>query len=246
MESKRRKIKMEKYQEYFNTYCVEDKDVVVTISKVAEQALKLKFNMDFEGDDNTCPLVAVMFAKIYESFMSDICDMKSKFDTYELNIANRLAIGFKTTTDEDDEKMGNFMVYITPLMTTFNETKSQPSTSTAVELSTQWVTENIIEQPEMNRKLAINAVNKLKDIDIVIANSVLIHPIFIVVYEAIVNTLKKRRAENDEFEYEINFMSCFYIGARESDEGDDIIYIRPNIEAKLAFKDDEKASSKYE
>ena len=41
-------------------------------------------------------------------------------------------------------------------------------------------------------------------------------------------------------------MSCFYIGARESDDDIDDIYIRPNIEAKLKLKNDTAASSKYE
>jgi hypothetical protein len=84
------------------------------------------------------------------------------------------------------------------------------------------------------------------DLDVNLSTADMVMPIFITTYETLVNYLSIKRREEDKFEKEINFISCFYITARESDGPDDIIDIRPNINAKLTLKNDAGASSKYE
>ena len=88
-------------------------------------------------------------------------------------------------------------------------------------------------------------MEKMKSLDIMLASSEFVIPIFITIYDTVVNYLKIRRSELGTFEYEINFISCFNIKAMEGDEND-IIAIRPNIEAKLELKNDAVASSKFE
>jgi len=138
------------------------------------------------------------------------------------------------------------MVSIRHLNSNKKNEESDDPTAKSTERAVQWNTENIIAQPELLRKISIEAVDELKQIDVSIGSSELIMPIFVTVYEAIVNYLKIKRRENDSIEFEITFMSCFYIGARESEDEVDDIYIRPNIESKLKLKNDTKASSKYE
>ena len=85
----------------------------------------------------------------------------------------------------------------------------------------------------------------MKSIQVNIGISELIMPIFITVYECTVNYVRIKRQELKEFEFEINFISCFHIGCMETEDGSSI-YIRPNIEAKLLMKDDQAATSIHE
>jgi hypothetical protein len=154
--------------------------------------------------------------------------------------------GYSTTEDDDDEKQANFMICIEDLGFEPRRYETEDSIKSSNELCAAWNSDNIIDQPEIIKKISETALKILKsDIDIEFNSSELVMPIFVTIYETLVSMLKTHRREIDEFEFEINFMSCFFIGARES-EFEDIIYIRPNIESKLRLKNDSLASAKYE
>jgi hypothetical protein len=192
-------------------------------------------------------MLAAVFSKIYDAFIITLKRLESEYSSFEINVANRLVIGYDTTNDENDEKAGNFMIFIRHLNSNMKDEKIEDPSAKSYERAVQWNAENIIQQPEIIRKIAIEGVEQLKQIDIQIGTEELIIPIFISVYEAIINYIKVRRRELDDFEYEINFMSCFYIGCRESkDDLADDVYIRPSISSKLALKDDSKATAKYD
>ena len=116
----------------------------------------------------------------------------------------------------------------------------------AIELAVQWNTDNILEQPKIIKDISAKAKDKCEKLDIYLVSSECIMPIFITTYENIINYIKIKRKELDKFEYEINFASVFYIGARESEEDTADIYIRPNIESKLKLKNDLIATAKHE
>lgn len=232
----------EKYLSYYDEFAKEDQEHIVTICETASKTIWERFHARFDDPK----LLAATFSKIYSAFINALESMESEHPTMSINICGRLEIGYTTNENEDDEKLGNFMVFIRDLNSEKRNENATDPTLKAVELATLWNVDNIIENPGILRKIAVDACDMLKTIDVNIGSSELVMPIFVTVYEAIVNYLKIRRHEKNDFEFEINFMSCFFIGARESDDDIDTIYIRPNIEAKLQLKNDTAASSKYE
>jgi hypothetical protein len=150
--------------------------------------------------------------------------------------------------EDDDEKEGNFMVYIRHLnsMNTSMDNASDNANLKALELAVQWNTDNIIDQPTIIKDISAKAKDKCEKLDIYLVSSECIMPIFITIYENIINYIKIKRQELDKFEFEVNFASVFYIGARESEDDTCDIYIRPNIESKLKLKNDLIATAKHE
>ena len=234
---------MEKYKEYFNEFAREDVQEILDICGTADKLINERFHANIGEPE----LVAVIFSKIYTTILNKLESLEKEYADFKINICDRLEIGYSTKQDEDDEKQGNFMVFIRHLnKDKKNDGASDPQANT-VERAVQWNTENIVKQPELSSTISVEALETLKSIGINIGLSELIFPIFVTVYEEIVNYITIKRRETNEFEYEINFISCFFIGIREGlDDEDDVIYIRPNIEAKLQLKNDVAASSKYE
>ena len=233
---------MDKFESYFNEYAVENQEDIITICESASITIWDRFRTRFDDPR----LLAAISSKIYLAFMSTLKKLQKEYSSFNINICDRLEIGYNNKEDEEDEKVGNYNVYVRHLNNTKKSNEADDPTATPTERAVQWNTENVIDQPTVLRDISIVASESLKDIDINLATSELILPIFITVYEALVNFLKIKRRETDNFEYEINFMSCFTIGARETEDDFDQIYIIPPIEKKLDIKDDTIATSKHE
>lgn len=232
----------QKYVDYFNQNVVEDQQDVITICESASITIWDRFRIRFDDPR----LLASVTSKIYNTIVAKLLSLKKDYSSFTINICDRLEMGYNTKEDEDDEKVGNYNVFVRHLNNTKKNNEIDDPTAKPIERAVQWNTENVIEQPELIRKISIDASDALKEIDVNTATSELIMPIFITVYESLINFLKIKRRETDQFEYEINFISCFYIGARETDSDADDIYIRPSIDKKLGIKDDTAASAKYE
>lgn len=233
-----------KYMNYYNENAYEDTDHLLTICDTAANQIYQKFKLDFRQKPE---LLASVFGKIFETFLKKLEELESNnYSDYEINVCNRLLIGFTTNANDDDEKAGNFMIYIRHLNSNKKNEEVDDFDMKASERAVQWNTENITTQTEIIKQISIAAIKNLETIEVQLQNSECIMPIFILVYEAIVNYLKIARREADQFEFEINFFSCFFIGARESEDGIDDIYIRPNIDSKLRLKNDAKATAPLE
>lgn len=236
------------YVDYFNENVVEDRDEIVTICETAGKQLLEKFSLNFNDPETNKPnpmLVASCFAKIFDAFLISLEKLEKQYSAFEINVCGRFVIGYSTNQDDDDEKQGNFMVYIRHLNNSKKNDDNDDPSMNAKEKCVQWNAENITEQSELIKSISIEAITTLQEIDLVLASSECIMPIFVTVYEAIVNHLKIVRREMELFEHEINFVSCFFIGVREGEDNDDI-FIRPNIESKLRLKNDSLATTKYE
>ena len=232
----------EKYLDYFEMICPEDQEDVLTILTAATQELFNKFGIDFTDPK----LLGVTWQRIFYTIVHKLEDYKTKYSNYAINFCDRLVIGYDTKEDEDDEKQGNFMIYIQHLNSNKKDDEKMESTDTAVERSVQWNTENVKSCSKEIKDISSAALLSLKDIDVTIGSSEPIMPIFIKTYEALVKYISIKRGETKSYEYEINFLSCFYIEAIETDDGIDAISVRPSIDNKLLLKDDLKASSKNE
>ena len=236
--------KNEKYIEYFNERCVEDREHIETICRTAASIIYKRFKANFDDD---AILVGSTFSKIFEVCIKQLMTFHEKYSEFKINLFNRLEIGYDNNNDEENEKVGNFMIFLIPLSIDKKDDSVLDPDAKAAQLATEWLSQNSINTPKTLSKISVDALDALKDIDINIGISELIFPIFITVYETLVNYIKIKRKETNEFEFEINFLSCFSIGFRESaeDETGDI-YIRPSIGLKLDFKSDHKASAPEE
>lgn len=227
-----------KYEEYFKANCSEDEEDILEICGMACKRLEA-YNVKFDD----YKILGAFFCKVYDSILTSLEKLEKSYSSFEINFCNRFLIGFTTTEDDDDEKTGNFMIYIrhNKIDKKDYEFKENPPVSNFV----TWTMDNLTNQVELISKIASEAITSLKDINLSLGSTDAVIVIFTLTYEAIVEYLTTKRRVVDDFEYEINFLNCFFIGAREGEESDDI-YIRPNIESKLRLKNDSIASAKYE
>ena len=228
------------YIDVYTNNVVEDADDILQVLDVTSKIIKDKFKISL--DDHR--ILGAMFRETYMSFLRKLKELEKSYSNYTITVADRFSIGYTTTDSQDDEKQGNFMVFIEDHMNT-KKNNDPEFTSSAKERVVQWCIDNITVQPDIINSVAMDALDNLKKIDIVLASSDFVIPIFITIYDTLVNYLQIKRSESNKFEYEINFISCFNIKAMEGEKGD-IIAIRPNIEAKLELKNDAVASSKFE
>lgn len=239
----------QKYVDYFNENATEDIDDILMVSKIASELLTDKMNLRFVNPETNKPdprMLASIFSKIYEGILISLEKYEREYSDFELNICSRLLIGYTTSVSDEDEKEGNFMIYLRHLNNTKKLEDFDDPSLTPAERAVQWNQENIIDQKDTMKTISVQALKCLEEIDFKIADYELILPIFTFVYESLVGYLKTRRRENNDYEYEINFMNCFFIGVREAEDGVDDVYIRPTIDSKLRMKNDSLASSKYE
>lgn len=230
----------EKYLNDYNEFVVEDEEHIIPICSSAIKILYEKFKVPLSDPK----LIAVIVERTYKVIINTLKSYESKLSEFKINICDRLEIGYTTNTSEDDEKQGNYMIYMNHLNKSVKDNVNEDAT-TPTERITQWNIENVITQPGIIREISNAVIEDLKSIDVHIGISELVMPIFITVYEATVNYVRIKRQELGEFEFEINFISCFHIGCMETEDGSSI-YIRPNIEAKLLMKDDQAATSIHE
>ena len=115
-------------------------------------------------------------------------------------------------------------------------------TITNIERIVQWNAENVIENPALIRTMTIDAVKALRDVDIHLANNEIIMPIFIIFYESIINYIKIRRREKDEFELSVNLIWFEAICREGEEDGKDEFTLIPSIASKLLLKNDSKAT----
>ena len=234
----------EKYIKYFEEFVTEDKEDVITICEAASKIIYDRFKLKLNAE-----LLATIYSSTYYSILGELKELEKEYKDvgFHINIADRLEIGYSTTSDEDDEKQGNFQIYVRHLNSTKKNDDIADEDARTEERAVIWNATNIKEQPELLKKIAIRAKNDLeKNLEIVIGSSELILPMFISTYEALIVYLTTKRRELDEFAYEINFCSCFEIGARETEDDLDEIYVTPSIASKLTLKDDASASAKFE
>jgi hypothetical protein len=238
------KMATEKYEKYFDEICKEDVNDVLTICSAASQIIYEKFKIKLDDPKIT----ATIFSNTYEAILDYLESLEKDYSEFKIDICNRFVIGYSTNESEEDEKEGNFMIYIRHKnsLNTSMDNAADNANLKALDLAVQWNTDNVIEQPKIIRDIAAKAKDKCERMDIYLVSSECIMPIFITVYENIINYIKIRRKELDKFEFEINFASVFYIGAREAENDDCDIYIRPNIESKLKLKNDLIATAKHE
>jgi hypothetical protein len=246
IEEVKKPVDKEKWVTYYEENIKEDIEDIEMIAKSANEVIRRNF--DIEIEDNR--LTTVIFLKTFESIIKKLKEKERDYNSFKINLANRLEVGYTNNNNDDDEKSGNFMIYMKHLHDASKSESTDDPTAGAAEKTVNWNTENIQEQPEIIRKISLMTAEALRAIEIQLSNGEIVMPIFITYYEAIVNYLHIRRRELDEFEIVINYVWVKFVCREAADEEDekegkigDTILLAPTIASKLALKDDASASS---
>lgn len=242
-----KQVKMQKYELYWEEHAPEDEDELKTICESAAIEIHelFKLNLINEKRGLDARIVGCIFSKIFDAIIEQLQKLEEQYTDFELDIVQRFTIGYDTNENDNDEKEGNFMIYMRDLNCEVRTEITDSLDASSLERVVSWNTQNLKDKIDMHRNIAIAALKKIADdLDIVLSSEEYIWPIFITTYEALIKYLRSRIAELQVPSLEINFISCFWAGILESEDGLGKIYIRPNINSKLKLKNDEKASSK--
>lgn len=212
------------------------------IGNIAHQRISddLNIYMSREGENDHYSMPISVYGVIFESICDAIKDQRSSHNKFEVSIADRLIIGYSSTSDEDDEKSGNFMVYLKHKDKTIVEGGVDDNEIDPITLATRWNAANVNEHSELLKTISKNSKESISnDLDIILASSEQIIPIFCIIHESIVSYCKIKFAEMEKNSFELNIAGLYIIGIEiEDDTDDEVIYFEPSISLKLKFKDD--------
>ena len=235
----------------YEDYVVEDEEFVEEVGRTAVENIFNDFNINFSGNDRDdgYKMPIMIFIKTFEQIIAELQSHRTTMSSFEINIADRLVIGYSNNNGEllDDEKQGNFMIYVQDLGHYIAPDDEMHLGGSSREYISAWNQENMVKQPETLNRIAAKTTKVLaKELDIQLLNHEFVFPIFITVYDTLVNIIKVTRRELKEDDLMVNFCNCFLIRAMEQDSGVDKIIITPSIESKMALKSDMIATSIYE
>ena len=235
----------------FDEYGYEDVPDIALVCKTAGNMLYDRFRINITRPEDPFfhyyKMTAMIFIYTYQAIVNYLMEKREKNASYQINIANRLSIGFTNSDCDEDEKNGNFMIFIRDIPNyVVKEDDGTKSQSHSREYIRNWNQENMIENPQDTMEIATKALKMLNNIKIRIGSAELIFPVFVTIYESALNYMKTIRREREETEFEINFCNCFFLKCVEQDDGVDKVIIRPAIEGKMALKSDKIGTSIYE
>jgi hypothetical protein len=160
---------------WFAENVADNKAELIEVGELANRNLHDKISLGLNDPETTIAI----YAKIFEAICEEVASKEEDYESFRLNIANRLEVGYTTTSSEDDEKMGNFMVYINHLETpASNDSLDEEETDTIV-LCTQWNAANVKTQAETIKAVAARGKKALSEmINIKLDNVEFIIPMF--------------------------------------------------------------------
>lgn len=247
------KTKISKTKTWFLENVVEDKEDIITIAKLANRVIYEKLSIELFNEETTI----AMYAKIFEAICEEIISKQETHPEYSLNIADRFRIGYTTTSTDDDEKEGNFMVFIQHIdgkatdIVSNDDGDEDDEQATSLELCAQWITTNIYqagnEDMDILKEIAPKAKKKLSEIiNLKIESHEFVLPVFCIIHSQILNYIRLKRVEDNSVSKEINIAGLYTIGIEETDDAEERIYYIPSVSLKRMFKNDEVATGRNE
>ena len=225
-------------------------DVIESIADTANRSLYEKYKIKLDS----WPMSTAVFLKTFESICAMLKSKESNYSNYAINFMNRFIVSFNSNINDEDEKNGNFMIYLRHIGgDTAKDTFIDP-TDTPLTRVADWNKENLVskiddgvmkKQPELTRKMSLLAVEYINKINIKLANNEVIFPMFINYYDSIITVCKLVRKDRDLPKLEVN-LGLLRIIIKEGPDGRDVIELKPDIAGKLNIKDDKLATSSNE
>lgn len=232
-----------KSQNWYTKNVREDEEDIEVIGDLARKALYDKLSINILTND----VVMAIYGSIFNVIQSYVKEQQAECSSFQLTIANRFEIGYTNTDNDDQEKVGNFMVYMKVLENKTMDNEIDEDEERTIELAAQWNAANITSNVETIKEISSRAVKAVsEDVDVELGSLELIIPIFCIIHEQIVAYLKIKRAELNVTEYEINLCNLCFVGAQCDEELNETVYFRPTVSRKRGFKNDKVAAGDSE
>ena len=232
---------------WFRDYAVNNASELKIVCDLTARSAEEQFELVLKSGNTE--VYAVVF---YATFMTILDFIKSKekiYNNFTCEIANSINIGFTNNTDEDNEKVGNFM----PILEYIGINRNIVDDTSAIDADKtdtnflRWKELNIKKTVDYYKEIQEQAYNRLlHEFRTNMRTSESIIPLFCIFMDNIVSVLKMkfREAEGtDVSEVTMNVLGLFdAFYSYDSDEDQEVIEFQPNITMKLALKSDDVAS----
>ena len=231
---------------WFKDYAVNNADELRTVCELTARSVYSQFCIHLATENYET--YAVMFFATFMAILDFIRGKQKSYNNFTIEICNSVNLGYTNNSDENNEKVGNFMPvmeYIGINRSIVDES-SVTSEKTSVNTS-RWMTLNTKKNVECYKEIEIKAAEILKnDYRILIREIESIIPIFCIFLDNITNLLKVKFQEADGTgvsQVSMNVLGLFDVYySFDEDENREIIEFQPNIRMKLALKSDDTAS----
>ena len=235
----------------YDSRTFENQKDIALICDTANKVIYDRFRVNLRRPDDPFfsyyKMTAMIFVETFRAIIQQLLDRRATNATYNINIGNRINIGFSNSDNDEDEKNGNFCPYVKDIPHyTVKDDDDIKLDGHCKEYIRNWNQENMIQNPEDTLTIANHALKSLKAIDINLGSPELVFPLFVTIYESIISYLKIRRRESEDDEFMINFCNCITVDCIGQDDGVDKITIIPAIEDKLNIKSDKNGTAIYE
>ena len=235
----------------YDSRTFENQKDIALICDTANKVIYDRFRVNLRRPDDPFfsyyKMTAMIFVETFRAIIQQLLDRRATNATYNINIGNRINIGFSNSDNDEDEKNGNFCPYVKDIPHyTVKDDDDIKLDGHCKEYIRNWNQENMIQNPEDTLTIANRALKSLKAIDINLGSPELVFPLFVTIYESIISYLKIRRRESEDDEFMINFCNCITVDCIGQDDGVDKITIIPAIVDKLNIKSDKNGSAIYE
>lgn len=238
------KVKKETFvTRWFREYAVNNAKEMKIVCELTSRSAQEQFCLCMKSGNTE--VYAVVFYATFLTILEFIRNKQKTYNEFTIEICNSVNIGYVNNTDENNEKVGNFM----PIMEFIGINRNIIDSSDSLDVDK--TTANFIRWKELNIKTNVQyykeiqerAYEKLKnDFRTNIRTSEAVIPLFCIFMDHIVNVLKEKYREamgTDVSEVSMNVLGLFdvYYSFNEEDN-QEIIEFQPNILMKLSLKCD--------
>jgi len=231
---------------WFNDYAVNNKAELKFVCDLTSRSAEEQFSM-YLASGNT-EVYGVVFYATFMTILRFLRGKQNSYNNFTIQICNSINIGYSNSTNEDNEKVGNFM----PIMEHIGINRSVVNEDTALDADRtsvnflRWKELNIKKTVEYYKEIQEHAYELLKSqYKTNLRTSEAIIPLFCTFMDHIVNVLKVKFKEaegTDVSEVSMNVLGLFDVYYSFNEEADkEIIEFQPNITMKLALKSDDMA-----
>ena len=182
----------------YDSRTFENKKDIALICDTANKVIYDRFRVNLRRPDDPFfsyyKMTAMIFVETFRAIIQQLLDRRATNATYNINIGNRINIGFSNSDNDEDEKNGNFCPYVKDIPHyTVKDDDDIKLDGHSKEYIRNWNQENMIQNPEDTLTIANRALKSLKAIDINLGSPELVFPLFVTIYESIISYLKIRR-----------------------------------------------------
>ena len=232
---------------WFRDYAVNDATELKIISDLTARSADAQFSIKLKSGNTE--VFAVVFYATFITLLEEIKKKQKTKNNFTVEVCNSINLGYSNNSDDNNEKVGNFM----PIMEYIGINRNIVDSDATVSLDKtsknciRWKELNIKKNVEFYKTVQEIAYQRLQqDYKTNLHTSEAVIPLFCIFMDNITNVMKMKFKEaegTDVSEVTMNVFGLFdvYYSFNEEDN-QEIIEFQPNITMKLALKSDELSS----